>query len=1082
MNETPAIQPPDEPCPSGSMAEPDPNEVLVSINDTLYPEEVLDPASDVRVPLSAALVSIRRANDVNPLVGLYDQQTPFRLISPLREAALTQNPYKILAAAAAAFFSAQNPTTDSSPKDDERLGRALADLAVTGRVAYTRFQRQPLIEASLEEATRARLANSGVRATPAEVASAVGPALDRAFAVAWALRGPANQRAALRKDLGWIAVSSDDDKPHRPVNVAPAPYEQFEIPVAVAVPGPPPRTLTVQTRFLIASAEDPAPAPLPPSSRQLPPDPVPHVPSGHQVILFLHGHSSGAEEAVPIIPDILRAGLARGRKYSVISCDLPNNGYSQTFDHEAVADRNGTSWPSDPLDSRPIRVPILDYIENFIVAFVDALDAITPIKARFAGVIGGSLGGNLGLRLGQRDITASPWLKAGIVSWSAASVWKPMVNSYFNSIAPGMCWSRSVDPEIANSRRDYFNSVYNKPAVWTTGSRTQPQMWYRDTWEPCKAQHIRESQISRQEIYDANFRQWHWRVAGEQLIFSHIDHVDHDNTKPYRYVLNNKVPQLLIAGRMDNFPGTFIFDYTGQLAKLMVNTPGRSMFLEDTGHSMHIERPKFMAGQIADFLFLSLGGLAFCDDQKKVISTWTPLALGAHGFALTQNTPGRLYDLQVLNRFDHRVQVTAVRITSPADVAGAPVFTVLSQPSFSIGAGRTDWISVQYNGTRSGPLTGSVEVECNDPSNPTTRIPLTVTVQAINQPQLWLTPPSIDLGTRAVGSTVWEDLTIENIGGGDSRFAKIEVSPAGPFTVQPNYPALSLPGGVAAGSSVVIRMLYEPTAGGATAATLAIEETSADPLYKRRYEVSLSATATAPAIFLASGPRRWVHGLPGQPDVPVRDFELKVLDFGVAPPGQPSTASFWIRNVGDAPLTVQDVIENMRGNFAVVDPAIFPNVVQPDGEMEVSCRFLAPPVPGMTVASTLRVRSDDPLVPGAVLEVAGRSGGAHLTEPIEFDQGVVVVDPAAVVTFTFRSDGTDAVMVTQAKFIDLNPGTNFSVSSTPPLPARLDPAKDLTLTVTCIATVPGTYEADLVVTHSGNPYSTSQVRLRAHVE
>jgi pimeloyl-ACP methyl ester carboxylesterase len=1089
MNETPAIVPPDEPCLDDSTAEPDPNEVLVSINDTLYPEEISDPASDVRIPLRDALVSIRRAVDVNPLVGLYDQQTPFRLIEPLREAAQTQNPYKILAAAGAAFFRAQNPTIDSSPADDERLGRALADLAITGRVSYTRFQRQPLIEASLHEVTRATLAHSGVQATPAEVASAVGPALDRAFTVAWALRGPANQRAALRKDLGWIAVSSDDDKPHRPVNVAASPYEQFEVPVTVAVPGPPAQNLTVQTRFLIASAEDPGAAPIPPSTRELPPDPMPHVPAGHQVILFLHGHSSGSEEALPVIPDILRAGLARGRKYSVISLDLPNNGYSQTFDPETVADRNGTSWPSDPLDSRPIRAPILDYIENFIIAFVDALDPITPIKNRFAGVIGGSLGGNLGLRLGQRDNTASPWLGAGIVSWSAASVWKPMVNSYFNSIAPGMCWTRSVDPEVTNSRRDYFTSVFNKPAVWTTGDRTQPEMWYRDTWEPCKAHHIQESQISRQEIYDANFRHWHWRVAGEQLIFSHNDHVDHDNTKPYRFELNNKVPQLLIAGRLDNFPGTQIFNCTRKLAQWMVNTPGRSLFLEDTGHSMHIERPKFLAGQIADFLFMALGGLAFCDDRQQAIGSWTPLALGTQGFALRQNTPCRVYDLAVMNRFDHRVEVTAIRITSPADPAGAQVFTATTPLPFSIGPGKTSWISVQYNGTNSGALTGFVEVECDDTSNPIARVALVATVETIDQPQLWLTPGSLDFGTVAVGTAVWKDVTIENVGDGDSRFANIAISPAGLFTIHPDYPALSMPTGLGPHSSVVIRVLHEPAAPGASAATLTIEETSADPLHRRRYEMALSAQATMPIIFLAGGPQRWIHGLPGQPDIPMRDIELTSLDFGIVPPDKTSSVSFWIRNAGNAPLTVHSVIENMRSNFAVVDPTVFPIVVPPIGEIEVPCRFLAPSASGKSLASWFRVLSDDPVrvdrsdppLLGAVLEVTGRSGGPSLLDPVEFDQGIVEVHPPAALTFTFRSDGTDVVTVRQTEFFDVNPGTNFSVSSAPQLPARLSPASELTLTVTCIATAPGMYEADLVVTHNGNPNSTSQVRLRAIV-
>lgn len=52
---------------------------------------------------------------------------------------------------------------------------------------------------------------------------------------------------------------------------------------------------------------------------------------------------------------------------------------------------------------------------------------------------------------------------------------------------------------------------------------------------------------------NANYRQWHWRVAGEQLIFSHLDTEIHgDETSPLRYT-KNTVRTLLVAGGMDNY-------------------------------------------------------------------------------------------------------------------------------------------------------------------------------------------------------------------------------------------------------------------------------------------------------------------------------------------------------------------------------------------------------------------------------------------------------------------------------------------------------------------------------------------------
>jgi pimeloyl-ACP methyl ester carboxylesterase len=318
------------------------------------------------------------------------------------------------------------------------------------------------------------------------------------------------------------------------------------------------------------------------------------------VILFLHGDCSSAEEASAVIPHLHAAGLAQGKKYSIVSLDLPNNGYTETFPHQNVALSSETSWPGGLGSHVPLMTPILDFIENFVVAFVDALDQITPIKDRIAGVIGGSLGGNLGLRLGRRDFTGQKDWRKAIVSWSAASVWAPTVNDLLKSTAPGRCMKAADDPETPLSRADHFNNVYDKKLDDLLLPWTQPDTWYWKDW-PFREDHIKASRRGRREIYNPNFRQWHWRLSAEQVIFSHVDRVDREvNNSPYRYELNT-VLQLLCAAQDDNYRGANIFDATRTLANLMVTTPGRSMFLANTGHSMHVERPQFLASKIVDF-------------------------------------------------------------------------------------------------------------------------------------------------------------------------------------------------------------------------------------------------------------------------------------------------------------------------------------------------------------------------------------------------------------------------------------------------------------------------------------------------
>ena len=122
-----------------------------------------------------------------------------------------------------------------------------------------------------------------------------------------------------------------------------------------------------------------------------------------------------------------------------------------------------------------------------------------------------------------------------------------MVNDLIKSQAPGKCMNNWEASESDSSRRDYFHEVYDKVVIPVVLPLTQPELWYRPGWQPCKRLHITGSRRARREVYSRNLRKWHWRVAGEQLIFSHVDRVDHwDNTSKPRYELN-VVNHLLIG-------------------------------------------------------------------------------------------------------------------------------------------------------------------------------------------------------------------------------------------------------------------------------------------------------------------------------------------------------------------------------------------------------------------------------------------------------------------------------------------------------------------------------------------------------
>ena len=559
---------------------------------------------------------------------LVDCPDPYcgRLISPLRAAAKTRDAQDILARAAVARYRDMHTDLVSSEPNSLAFQDALSDLAVTGRAAYANFRALAPVEADLTALVTAKLAAAfpAHQAVAADLSAAITKSLKRAYEVAWALRGPVGHRSAQRKALGWIAVMAEDDPPHRPVNVGSALYPQFDLTLQVGA-----ATVTpVTTRFVVASNQfqDEYPVnlqevpPETPTSASAPADPsqraIPPIPG--DVIVFIHGHSSSAEEAMPLVGPLLRQADNRGRQATLIALDLPSNGYASMIEHVDIAPMNDSLWNSG--------YPILDFIEMFVIAFVDELEAMQPgFKQKIVGVIGGSLGGNMGLRLARRDPATHPWLHS-VVCWSPASTWlswaravlgPPQKGRFYDLVkheGVGNTWGAAMEVEVevpfyTSSINKFF---YQEIAGIKTGRIAQSDHWYRKDW-PCRERAKESSHRGIYEIYNQAFRHWHWRVAHEQLIYSHWDSdttdpsIDPDPRNdpaagPPRYTQIKSRMLLAMAHADDEMPEK-IFSNTQALADEMTMVQGTTLFVKNTGHSIPTERPIFFAGQILDFLY-----------------------------------------------------------------------------------------------------------------------------------------------------------------------------------------------------------------------------------------------------------------------------------------------------------------------------------------------------------------------------------------------------------------------------------------------------------------------------------------------
>jgi hypothetical protein len=155
----------------------------------------------------------------------------------------------------------------------------------------------------------------------------------------------------------------------------------------------------------------------------------------------------------------------------------------------------------------------------------------------------------------------------------------------------------------------------------------QPPMWYGKSW-PCKSHALEIDEFDRYEYYTPEYRRWTIRLNFEMAVYSFqggdlfVSSGNNHPQGPQRYLsVNSRL--LLASGEEDNFTGVDIFGNTKSVAAQIINTPGTTLFLKRTGHSIYEERPAFFARQIV--AFLSTHTLGDDDgDARADYAVWRP--------------------------------------------------------------------------------------------------------------------------------------------------------------------------------------------------------------------------------------------------------------------------------------------------------------------------------------------------------------------------------------------------------------------------------------------------------------------------
>jgi pimeloyl-ACP methyl ester carboxylesterase len=324
---------------------------------------------------------------------------------------------------------------------------------------------------------------------------------------------------------------------------------------------------------------------------------------GAPLLLLLHGHSSSTHEFDDLWPHL-------APHFETYSFDQPNCGGSGDVPIQAVIDAYRDTHPG---------FEVLHFLRGVIDAFVEQV--VQPRAPRKVLVAGGSLGGNLGLFVAGSN-PRPEWLDR-VVVWSPASVWK---RTWEKPLA--MAWVKR------RARRQWTREAFLK-AVYLERlspiSPPQPAHWYSDHWghrafeckgacPECVARPVLDFPshtyplMGRRKVeaiergYGAVKRQftpnrasWHWEVAAEEIGYSH-------------WAPSGRAPQQLgcdvdfVAGTEDRHTIADLFGFTREffwasaraLRDSGLNFRGR--WLEQTGHSVHHERPtaltKILAGEL----------------------------------------------------------------------------------------------------------------------------------------------------------------------------------------------------------------------------------------------------------------------------------------------------------------------------------------------------------------------------------------------------------------------------------------------------------------------------------------------------
>lgn len=445
------------------------------------------------------------------------------------------------------------------------LGRALADLLVTGRDARLAWNAWVAVPGNGRGRFAAALGAIPSSADAATKEAAWNTVFDRIEAVTKYLDQPPGPRGRFVPPDGrqpWIASHAAIDPPRGPVNVGRTAFR--EVRASLVVPAFA-EAAPIEVRYVVAG----------------------DLATAEHVVLYLHGLGSRGEECEGVARHLLSLG-----SYAVVAPDLPWNGYTRAPALPAALLKKDYDWDDSPTR----RFPALERLERFVAAFVAH---VPHLGDKVACLAGGSLGGTLTMRL---SLDKSAWRPPRAAFWSPAGLWDaqnavPIKHKEVCKPILGAATSKEVEGASPTGRRAYFyfNFIEDHPPF---AGHNFESWWSAEFLASPEGKSHREGAIDdRLEQYCEGHRRAQYRLAYEQLAFSI------KSPAPGRLALvggksaASARPLLLLCGTADDQPHVNLWQRMKDLAaaKVAQGHPGRAVWIEGAGHSLHDECPAQVA-------------------------------------------------------------------------------------------------------------------------------------------------------------------------------------------------------------------------------------------------------------------------------------------------------------------------------------------------------------------------------------------------------------------------------------------------------------------------------------------------------